>query len=170
MRNIGKTESTLHLVLTDSPNEISKVSFENPVGATAHCRIAVELKFAPKSQSTFTKTSWKYHLANWPAMCDHLKTCDWGNTDDVNQKWDTIRGDVKDAMNRFIPKVIIKRKVDDQPWFADKCSIVCANKEKAWRAFRKNHSEEAKQYNQIKLEAQAVYAQAHSQYLTNIKS
>ena len=46
--NSGKVESTL--ALTDSRNEISRVSFENPVGATAHCRIVVELKFAPKSQ------------------------------------------------------------------------------------------------------------------------
>ena len=53
----------------------------------------------------------------------------------------------------------------------DKCALVCANKEKAWRAFRKNQSEEAKQQcNQIKLEAQVVYAQACSQYLTNTKS
>jgi hypothetical protein len=74
-------------------------------------------------------------------------------------------------MNSFIPKVVIKRKVDDQPWFTDKCAIACANKEKAWRALKKYQSEKHKQqYNQIKLYAQAVYAQARSQYLTSIKS
>ena len=144
LRNTGKFESTFDLVLTNSPNNISKVSFEKPIGATAHCRITVELKFVPKSSSTFTKVSWKYHLANWSAMCDKLRTCDWGNTNDVNQKWAIIWDNVKDARNSFIPKVTIKHKVDDQPWFTDKCAIACANKEKAWRAFRKDKNEQSK--------------------------
>ena len=58
-------------------------------------------------------------------MCDHLKTCDWGNTSDVNQKWAIVHDNVKEAMNYFILKVVIKCKVDDQPWFTDKCAIVC---------------------------------------------
>ena len=111
------------------------MSFENPVGATAHCRIAVEIKFLSKPHKTFTRVSWKYHLANWSAMCDKLSTCDWGDTSDVNKKWAVIRDNIKEAMDLFIPKVVIRRKMDDQPWFTDKCAIACTNKEKAWRTF-----------------------------------
>ena len=67
--------------------------------------------------------------------------------------------------------MIIKRRVNDQPWFTDKCSIACAEKEKAWRAFRKNKSKENKQlYSQSKIDAQAVYAQARSQYMMSIRN
>ena len=55
--------------------------------------------------------------------------------------------------------------------FTDKCAIACAEKEKAWHAFRKDPSDENKQrYSQAKLDAQAVFAQARSQYTTSIKN
>ena len=112
LQNKGNAESTLDLVLTDNPALVSKVSLENAVGASAHCRIVTVLKLFPKSCKTYTKVGWKYHLANWPAMCETLKNADWSDTADVNQKWTLIKNNITQAMNSFIPKSIIKRSIN----------------------------------------------------------
>jgi len=76
LRDKGNVEFMLDLVLTDNPALVSKVSLENAVGASAHCRIVTVLKLSPKSRKTYTKVGWKYYLADWPAMCKTLKNAD----------------------------------------------------------------------------------------------
>ena len=63
-----------------------------------------------------------------------------GSTVDINLKWDVNKENIKRAMEKYMPNVTVKRRIDDQPWFTDKCANICHKKEKAWQCFRKNPS------------------------------
>ena len=65
---------------------------------------------------------------------------------------------------------MIKHRVDDQPWFTDKCAEYCNKKCKAWYRFRKDHTAESKQeYSKLNAEAQKVYIEAQKEYKAKIQ-
>ena len=129
---------------------MKNVSLENAIGSSSHCRVEVTLKTAPVMNKTYNKVSWKYHRADWKGMNEHLRGADWGNSSDVNQRWTTIKERIKNAMDIYIPKVVIRRRISDQPWFTDKCAIICSQKEKAWRSYKRNPNKESKaHYNEL---------------------
>jgi hypothetical protein len=93
-----------------------------------------------------------------------------GRTVDVNQKWDIIKNNIKHAMEKYIPNTTIKRRIDDQPWFTDKCAIICHKKEKAWQCYRKNPTVDNKsKYNQLNEEAKGIYSVARTQYAERVQ-
>jgi len=170
LRNTGGAVSTLDLVLTDSSDSVSNVTLETPVGISPHSRVAFTFKMSPKTHKTYNKISWLYHRANWEDLCKSLKLCDWIVNHDVNQSWEKAKSNIQQAMNHFIPKKVIKRNSNDQPWFTDKCAIACFYKQKMWFQYKKAPSEETKErYNKSRLAAEEVYRKARSFYAVNIQ-
>ena len=129
--NKGHGEPTSDLVLTDSHKQAKNVSLGNAIGSSSHCRVKVTLRTAPVLNKTYSKVSWKYHRADWIGMNKYLKGAYWGNSCNVDWRWTSIKDSIKKAMDVYIPNVIIKHSVSDQPWFTDKCAIACSRKEKA---------------------------------------
>ena len=85
LRNKEDATSMLDLVLSDSSHLVANISLKNAVGASSHCRIAVVLNIKPNRHKTYIRACWKYHCADWVAMCEHLASCDWGKTHQVEQ-------------------------------------------------------------------------------------
>ena len=170
LRNVGNAMSSLDLVLTDTPDFVKKVSLDSAIGSSPHSRIAVLLNLSPKVQKSYSKISWQYHRANWEEMKECLRSSDWDTKNGVNNRWEKLKNNIKLAMKSFIPAKMIIRKANDQPWFTDNCAVACTKKEKAWKVFKRNPTEENKTaYNQVIKDTKLIYSQAQLHYAENIK-
>ncbi|HYT44134.1 MAG TPA: hypothetical protein VEP90_17475 [Methylomirabilota bacterium] len=82
----------------------------------------------------------------------------------MNQTWDKVKSNITQAISKFI-----KRNINDQPWFTDKCAIASLLKQKMWSQYKKSPSVETRErYNKSRSYAEEVYAKARSFYSENI--
>ncbi len=171
IRNSGQAVSVLDLLLTDSPNLIKNISFENPVGSSSHTRVAINLIFDPSCHVMYKKTSWLYHKGNWEDLRNKLGNSDWNFNEDVNLAWDKCKANIKLAMDQHIPKRVIKRRINDKAWFTDKCALVLRKKVKAWKSFKDIPSAANKEAYRLALKsASDTYARAQKLYAEKIET
>ena len=168
-RNKGDAISVLDLAITDNPSLICNVALSNPVGISPHASVSLRVNLVPKSSKFYTKTSWKYHRANWNDLKNDLSSCDWSPGSDVNETWSKFKSNILSAMKRNIPQNAIKRCIKDQPWFTDQCAIACSKKEKLWRKFQKTRNQYDKDnYKQQVNFCKEVYKEAQSYYKVSV--
>jgi hypothetical protein len=136
LRNTGQAVSVLDLVLTDSPYLINSLILEDPLGSSPHGLVSFKIDISTKVVKTYLKTSWQYHRADWDGLCSFLQNSDWTLGDNVNLAWGKVKSNIISGMESFIPKYVIKRNVNDKPWFTDKCAIACSNRKKAWHQYK----------------------------------
>ena len=168
-RNTGRAVSILDLAVTDSPSLISNVELMSPFGCSPHACISLKIKLAQKISKHYSKTSWKYHRADWDSMKRDLSISDWRLLKDADTTWLKFKDNIIKAMKCHIPQTTVKRHFKDQPWFTDTCAIACAKKVKLWKRFQKSCSPDDKMlYDQQRAKCLEVYKIARTYYKESI--
>jgi hypothetical protein len=119
LRNNGYAKSVLDLVITDIPN-LCQISYEAPIGKSPPITIACSVQLSTKKDKSFSRTKWLYHKANWELVNDSITTSvsnlkNITIRQDVDETWFFIKQSVHNAMNKQIPKRVIKRSPHDKP-------------------------------------------------------
>ena len=64
-----------------------------------------------------------------------------GTTTDA--AWCSVKNNITDAMDFFIPSKNIKHRYSDKPWFNDQCRAAVGNKQKAYKKWQNCRTREA---------------------------
>ena len=137
--------NTLDLALADEECRQNIFNVENigNLSNSDHAIIKIELIVSPAFNGTKEKIhDWK--KGDQEGLKSHLENVNFQSefqNKDVTTAWATFRALIEDSINRYIP-LVERRKKGDPKWMTRAVKNLVNRKQKAWRRFSKNRSDQ----------------------------
>lgn len=131
----------LDLILTDQEGMITTVKTIGRVGKSDHETISFTINVTKKKED-LERRSWNFRRAKYDEMRLKMKERQWDECladKDVNGMWISIRGFIKDCMEKYIPKRKNQRK-NEPAWMNTDIRISIISKRKAWKKWKETGS------------------------------
>lgn len=161
-RITSTTSSTLDLILTNSPDLASEITYMP--GISDHSMLAFHLKMPPPKRTKVKKLIVDYSNANFDAINDELSNFVASffiqfSDRSVQSNWDIFAAKVDELTKKYIPnRTIISNH--QAPWYNTYIKRLSNRKKRLYRSAKLAPSEDR----------WAIYKAAHNAYLTALKS
>lgn len=130
----------LDLVFTDVP-DLCKVSVAAPIGRSDHSHLCVDLEI--------TSTLPGFDVAcevplktrvNWDAVRRKITELPWHSIYGSGDPISVLNGHLSGLMNCYVPRVTIRKRHGDMPWFDETCRAAFQRKQTAYNRWRRSRS------------------------------
>ena len=141
----GSLGSLLDLVLTTTPNLISKLSTLPPLGSSDHLCVTCHLNVNPsRSIRSLPKRIWNYEKADVRELNNALANADWNIVDnsDIDSALSAWNETFLSIVSKFVPSKIIRTIKKKNPFVNKDIETAIKEKHSALRRLKKNPSVE----------------------------
>ena len=138
----GQQDSLLDLIITDTPDRITDISFTAPLGKSDHVCLVYYIDGSYDSQS-HSKESKNYYRGNYVQITEDIAAIDWEdklNDMDVNDSWDLFCSVISTSVNQNIPNSRATPR-NRQKWMTKDTDQAIKDKHRAYNKYRKNKTE-----------------------------
>lgn len=143
-----QTPSTLDLIISPRPTDISDLRVEAPLGCSDHAmlRFMWRKRATPLASPSVRPNVWKADLnALRMAACDLIWDAPLGTN--VHMAWQLLRGNIEQLCTQFVP--VSKRRLPSKgpPWIDKALKVLMRRRRKLWCQFRlSKHPEDYVKY------------------------
>ena len=155
----------LDLVLTNVP-DLCRVVVGGPIGKSDHSHIDLTLNTSARapgfdcSHEVLLKTR-----VNWDVVRAEVAQLPWGRIYRSDTMVEDLETHLHGLVERHVPRVTVRRRMGDQPWFTADCRTAFEQKQTAYfRWCRSRDREDWWAYRQAQRAANACYEDARSAY------
>ncbi|XP_063615395.1 uncharacterized protein LOC134788438, partial [Penaeus indicus] len=161
----GCEPSLLDLVVTRYENDVSDITFSDPLGKSDHC--VVQLTIPIDTRSRICKYKRNYHHIDETRLITAAREMRWypeGTDTGVEARWQCIREGIAQLTERFAP-LEIPRLRSRPKWWKPRVARAIRHRTKCWRYYWHNSSTAAwERYKTARNKAQAVQRRAKRTY------
>ncbi|KAF4531147.1 hypothetical protein B566_EDAN019182, partial [Ephemera danica] len=160
----GQEPSTLDLVISRAPNDVTHLTVEAPLGKSDHALLTFELR----NQGCKPPDKYRrmYKKIDREALVKRAEQMNWGAQSDssVHQQWSVIKQNIDTLTEEVAPLRKVHRK-GTLPWWTSKAEKAQKFKSRAWARYRNSKGHQRfLQYQAARLKAQQALAQSRRKY------
>ena len=160
----------LDLAFTDTP-DLVKVTVGSRVGNSDHCSLSLTVSCAVKvPEFNVVRTVLRRAATNWHLVLSDLRLLNWSQIYASAQPVLELEGAIRVIVEARVPKLKIRFRGKDEPWFDDVCLRAFDWKQTCYRRWCRVRTQQA--YDEFILaqrEANAVYAAAEMRFLEDAR-
>ena len=156
---------TLDLLLTNVP-DLCNVQVCSPIGNSDHSYLNIALSTNVRAPSfCVPRVVYQKSRVNWEDVESDVMGLEWSgifNSRNVVEAFDEA---LLSIINARVPKITLRTRMGDQPWFSDDCRLAFDEKQEAYRIWLRERSPDNwHQFRNRQMLAKRVYAEAERQF------
>ena len=138
--------SRLDLIFTKGSNTVVDLEYKTPLGKSDHVVMEFNLTWGERQRrdENHRKDWLNYSKANYGKLRQYFEKVDWRElyeTEDIEKKWTMFMNIYNEGIQRWVPRKTTK-EIAKKDWFNKRCFTARAEREKAWKKWRRNRRPE----------------------------
>ena len=146
--------SLLDLVLTNSPDIVTSISFDPPLGKSDHCVLLVQVNMVFNVNPCPDNMTYNFYRGDYTSITDALNSINWKEEfqcKTVSQSWTYLKNQLHMLMHKHIPKKTSKLDKKNPPWLSKAAREAIKRKKKAWNKYKSQQTTwSAQRYRHIR--------------------
>ena len=163
---------TLDLFLTNKPDQYG-VTVSAPLGSSDHCLVTLEHDIlVTRNSISNTRLLWKYEGTDWDTLRTFYGTFPWKDvcfSDCPSDSADSVTEIILIGMETHIPHFTKHIKLKDPKWFGGETRISVADKNKAFKIWKRNPTPENRsEYVRLRNACKSTVSKAKDSFISKI--